>query len=327
MAWMTLAVFFDSPWRRWRGPLAVSVALVSMGIISLPPLHLAVPAWAAMFGLVLAGWLSLRPRADRQWAAEVALAPRITIDGDRVQVENFRNFDYLPDGEPLPRYEERAFDLARLESVDYFMCHWSGPAIAHSMVSFGFGDDRYLCLSVEARKEVGERYSALLSFFRRFELIYVIGDERDLVRLRTAIRKEAVYLYRVCVPPERMRRFLLACLRRAESVAVRPEWYNALTSNCTTNLFALVEKPPRGCAALEVFLSGFSARYLYRQGRFAGHLSFEELRTQSLLRDEAVTAADPDFSRRIRAALVQRLAASRVRCLKAGRGAPRGPND
>lgn len=158
----------------------------------------------------------------------MALAPRITIDGDRVQVHNFRNFDYLPDGEPLPRYEERAFDLARLESVDYFMCHWSGPAMAYNMVSFGFGDDRYLCLSVEARKEVGERYSALLSFFRRFELIDVIGDERDLVRLRTAIRKEAVYLYRVRVPPERMRRFLLACLRRAESVAVRPEWYNAL---------------------------------------------------------------------------------------------------
>ena len=107
---------------------------------------------------------------------------------------------------------------------------------------------------------------------------------------------------------------------------MRPEWYNALTSNCTTNLFALMEKPPRGFAALEVFLSGFSARYLYRQGGFAGHLSFEELRTQSLLRDEAGTA-DLDFSRRIRAALVQRPAASRVRCLKAGRGVQRGPND
>jgi hypothetical protein len=303
--WMSLAVLFDLPRPRWRGPLATSVAILSVGLISLLPLHLAAPAWAATFALVLGWWLSLRPRGDLQWATDVARAPRIGIDGDRILIRNFRNFDYLPGGESRPRYEERTFDLSRLESVDYFLCHWAGAVVAHSMVSFGFGDDRYLCVSVEARKEVGEAYSALRSFFRQFELIYVIGDERDLVRLRTAIRKEKVYLYRVRVPPERMRRFLLACLHRAESVAVRPEWYNALTSNCSTNLFALVVKPPRGWAALEVLLSGFSARYLYRQGGFAGHLSFEDLRARSLLGEEAATAAGPDFSQRIRATLVQ----------------------
>src|SRR4029453_15165023 len=154
-----------------------------------------------------------------------------------------------------------------------------GPAVAHSMVSFGFGDGQHLCISVEARKEQGEQYSTLRSFFRQFELIYVIGDERDLVRLRVAIRKESVYLYRVNVPPERIRRFLLACLEPAE----RPEWYNALPSNCATNLFDLMERPPRGLRVLEVLLSGFSARYLHRKGGFAGHLSFAELKEQSFL--------------------------------------------
>jgi hypothetical protein len=102
-----------------------------------------------------------------------------------------------------------------------------------------------------------------------------------------------------------VRRFLLACLRRAESVALQPEWYNALTSNCATNLFTLMEQPPRGRAALEVLLSGFSARYLHRQGGFAGHLSFAELRARSRLGESAAIAAVADFSRRIRASLVQ----------------------
>ncbi len=303
-AWMSLAVYFDFPRPRWRWPLAVGVAFVSLGLVTLPPLFLAAPAWTAAFGLVLGWWLSLRPRADRQWAPEVSQAPRVTIEGDSVRIRSFRNFDYTLGGEILERYEERSFDLARLESIDYFVCHWSGPVIAHSMVSFGFGDNQYLCLSVEARKELGEMYSALRSFFRQFELIYVIGDERDLVRLRTAIRKEKVYLYRVCVPRERIRRFLLACLRRAESLAVRPEWYNALTSNCSTNLFSLTQKPPRGCAAIEVLLNGFSPRYLYRRGGFAGHLPFEELKERSLLSGESVMEGGPDFSQRIRTALV-----------------------
>lgn len=301
---MALAVYFDLPWPRWRRPLAAGTALVALGLASLPPLLVAAPAWAAAFGLVLVWWLSLRPRMDRQWAPDVAEVPRATIDGSSLHIRNFRNFDYGPGGEPLPRYEERTFDLERLESVDYFVCHWSGPAIAHTMVSFGFGEDRYLCISVEARKERGEKYSALRSFFRHFELIYVLGDERDLVRLRLAIRKEKVYLYRVRVPPERIRRYLLACLRRVESLAVRPEWYNAYTSNCTTNLFDLFERPPRGCAALEVLLSGFSARYLHRQGGFAGHLSFEELKARSLLNEEVVRDSGPEFSRQIRAGLV-----------------------
>jgi hypothetical protein len=305
-AWMTLAVYIDLPWPPGRMPLAAGVALAAAALMTVPPLLVAAPAWAAMFGLVLWWWLTLRPRTHRQWAAEVAQVPRIVLEGDRVHIRNFRNFEYPARGqEPLPRYEERTFDLARLESVDYFLCHWAGPAVAHSMVSFGFGDGQHLCISVEARKEQGEQYSTLRSFFRQFELIYVIGDERDLVRLRVAIRKESVYLYRVNVPPERIRRFLLACLERAESLAVRPEWYNALTSNCATNLFDLMERPPRGLRVLEVLLSGFSARYLHRKGGFAGHLSFAELKARSLLSEAAVTDAGPDFSRRLRAPLVE----------------------
>jgi len=307
-AWMALAVYFDFPRSSWRAPLIMLLVLVSLGTLALPARLPGVLAWSALFGLVLGWWLSLKPRRDRHWASETARPPRVVIDGDEVLIRNFRNFDYTPEGEPVPRHEDRTFDLTRLETLDYFISYWSGPAIAHTMVSFGFGEDRYLCLSVEVRKERGQKYSSLRGFFRQYELIYVIGDERDLVRLRTNIRREEVYLYRVRTPPAKIRRFLLECLRRAESLAVQPEWYNAFTSNCTTNLFSHVEDPPKGCAALEVLLNGYSDRFIYRQGAFADHLSFAELRARSAIREAALPAGGAsDFSRRIRAGLVEPL--------------------
>jgi hypothetical protein len=304
--WMALAVHFDLPWPRWRTPLALLLVLGSLALMTLLPLLPAALSWSALFGGVVWWWLSIEPRGDRDWELGVARAPRVSIDGDKVLIRGFRDFDYRPDGAPVLRYDDRSFDLSRVESLDYFLSHWSGPAIAHTMVSVGFGDDRYLCISVEVRKERGQRYSSLKGFFRQFELIYVIGEERDLVRLRTAIRREEVYLYRVRIPPERIRRFLLECLRRAESLAARPEWYNALTSNCTTNLFAHVEDPPRGLDALKILFNGYSDRYIYRRGAFADHLSFEELKRRSLIRGaSSCEGSGPEFSRRLRAGLVE----------------------
>jgi len=305
-AWMALALHFDLRGSSLRNPLAIFLALFSLALLILLPIVAAALAWGALFAVVLWWWLSLKPRADRDWLPEVARPPQVTIEGDKILIRDFRDFDYTPQGDQVPRYLDRTLDLGRLETLDYFVSHWSGPLIAHTMVSFGFGGDDYLCLSVEVRRERGQAYSALKGFFRQFEIIYVIGSERDLVRLRTSIRREEVYLYRVRVPPERMRRYLVECLRRAEALAARPEWYNALTSNCTTNLFSHMAEGPKARDMLEILLNGFSARYLYQRGGFADHLSFEELQARSSLREAALSAGDgADFSRRIRAGLVE----------------------
>jgi hypothetical protein len=98
------------------------------------------------------------------------------------------------------------------------------PAIAHVFLSFGFGDD-HVAVSVEARKERGEGYSSIQSFFKRYELIYVVGDERDLIRVRTNYRhdpSEDVYLYRVRGPLENARRLFLEYVRAINALRERP---------------------------------------------------------------------------------------------------------
>ena len=72
-----------------------------------------------------------------------------------------------------------------------------GPHIAHIFLSFGFGTDDHLAVSIERRDEIGEGYSTIKGLFRQFELFYVVADERDVIRLRTNYRRapyEEVYL-------------------------------------------------------------------------------------------------------------------------------------
>ena len=126
-------------------------------------------------------------------------------------VHNIRNFDYRTETDFTPRYYDRTFDLRKLDSVDLVSVYWMGPAIAHLFVTFDFGDD-HLAISIEARKERTEGYSTLGGFFRQYELIYIVGDERDVIRLRTNYRKdppEDVYLMRLKAPIENGRRFFL----------------------------------------------------------------------------------------------------------------------
>ena len=236
--WIALAIHYHvrRPWLRWfvsSVPLAVVAA--SLGVLPLVPWALAV--WLGLLGIAIAWWFSLRPRSDRDWAVGMEVLPRAEIIGDTLYVRNFRNFSHSAARESIPRYEVQAYDLARLSSLDYFLSHWSGPVMAHTLVSFGFDDGKFLCVSVEARRQRWQRYSPLWGLFRSYELMFVLGDERDIVRLRTNIRQERVYLYRLRLSPQNLRRLFLDYVRRVELLAGQAEWYNSITSNCTTNLF------------------------------------------------------------------------------------------
>ena len=156
----------------------------------------------AVFVVVFAGlvawYYAVPPSNDRVWDPSVAKIASATVNGDLVTIRNIRNFDYRTETDFTPRYYDRTFDLAQLDRVDLVAVYWMGPAIAHLFVSFGFGDD-HLAISIEARKERSEGYSALGGFFRQYELVYVVADERDVIRLRTNYRKdppEDVYLFR-----------------------------------------------------------------------------------------------------------------------------------
>ncbi|WP_459925621.1 Lnb N-terminal periplasmic domain-containing protein [Desulfatiferula olefinivorans] len=235
--------------------------------------------------------------------------PYVDITGDIVVVHYVRNIEYITEKEFIPSYETRVYDLSKLRSVDMILSDWGLRYIAHTMVSFGFDDGRYLCFSIETRKEEGEEYSAIKGFFRQFELIYLAGDERDLVRLRTNVRQgEDVYLYRLKIASvDNARNALMEYLERINHLHNHPEWYNALTENCMTSSYRLTRKhalPERAKWHWSIILNGFSDRYAYEKGIIDTSLAFEELKRISRINARAVSADDAtDFSRMIREGL------------------------
>jgi hypothetical protein len=192
------------------------------------------------FAVILAWWLSLKPSNERAWQPDVAQTAWAEIDGDRVTIHNVRNCDYRTETDYTPHWETRTYDLSQIRGIDIFFTFWGSPWIAHTVVSFQFGDNDHVAMSIETRKEVGESYSALRGFFRYYELIYTVSDERDVVRLRTNYRKgEETYIYHTLASPQRARAVFLKYIEKINRIRNRPEWYNALTNNCTTNIAAL----------------------------------------------------------------------------------------
>jgi len=314
--WGSLALHYAGPAGGPREPLVVAfAALGAIGLLgcALRRRHrrlfaAALTAYAAAFLALLAWWQGIEPSNDRDWRAEESRLPYATIDGDVVTVHNIRNFDYRSEDDFTPAYLERRYDVRRLEHIDLTAVYWMGPAIAHIYLSFVFADQPPLAISIEARKERGEGYSSLAGFFRQYELFYVVADERDVTRVRTNYRHdppEAVYLYRLRGKPENARRIFRAYLDRINALRSEPEFYNTLTTNCTTVIWqhSLVN-PDHLPLSWKILASGYVPEYLYETGRLDDSLSFEDLRRRSHI-NAAAQAADKaaDFSRRIRAGL------------------------
>jgi len=304
--WVALAVHYHLQWLWLRLIVSfVPLATVGMSLSFFPLAPWGLMVWNVLMIIAIAWWFSLRPKSDRDWALGMAVLPRVEINGDTIRIKQFRNFAHATSCDPVSRYEEQTFDLSRLTSLDYFLSHWSGPVMAHTLVSFGFDDGRFLAVSVEARRQRWQSYSPLWGLFRSYELMFVLGDERDLIRLRTNIRRERVYLYRVRLPPKNLRQLLLDYLARTESLAARPEWYNSVTSNCTTNLFYHGHQHIPWWMKPGIFLNGLSTRSMYRIGVLADSLPFKELQARSAIRELAMAAGDAvDFSQRIRTQIV-----------------------
>jgi len=266
--------------------------------------------WAAFLllfaSVLLWWWFAIPPSNARDWQADVQILPWAEIRGDTVIIHNIRNCDYRSEADFTVRHYDRTFDLNRLESVDLFLVYWGSPHIAHTMLSFGFGDGRYLCFSIETRKEVGEAYSAVKGFFKQYELTYVVADERDLIRLRTNFREagkgEDVYLYRLNVPMDFARKVFLDYLREMNSLKERPEWYRALTGNCTTNIRRHTTPfNPDARFDWRIIANGHLDEMLYERGILDRSLPLPELKKRSHINERARSIKDTTaFSRLIR---------------------------
>jgi hypothetical protein len=268
----------------------------------------AVSAFIALFAVLLGCWSFIQPSNDRDWEPESARLAYADIDGNRITLHNIRNFDYRSESDFTPAYYDRTFDLDQLDSVDLFASYWMGPAIAHVFLSFGFADGREVAISIETRRERGEAYSSVKGFFRQYELYYAVGDERDIVRLRTNYRRnppEQVYLYRLRGSAAAGRGLFLEYLHEINALKDHAQWYNTLTTNCTSSIWLNARVNPEHIPySWKILLSGYLPQYLYEQGKLDTSLPFAELERRAHI-NELAHAADKsaDFSQQIRAAL------------------------
>jgi hypothetical protein len=259
------------------------------------------PWLVAMFAL-MAWWSTIKPSHERLWADDVSRMVTGKVDGGIVTLDQVRNFDWRSDTDYTQRWEARSYDLDKLRSVDLAMSYWMGPAIAHTLVSFGFADGRYLTFSIEIRKERGESFDGLAGFFKKYETVLIAADERDILRVRTNVRGEDMWLYRLKMPPEMMRSLFLAYLDEGEQLKRTPRFYNTLTANCTTIVFEMARRIDPGLPMdWRLLASGYLDRYLYDLGALAGQGGFDTLRQRAHITAKARAAGKTDdFSARIR---------------------------
>jgi hypothetical protein len=267
--------------------------------------HVGVVVAFAGFAVVLLWWLSLQPSNDRDWQPDNAKTSHADINGDQVVIHDFRNCDYRTETDYTCQWETRSYNLSKLNAVDIFITWWGSPWIAHPIVSFDFGDQGHVAMSIETRDVVGLGYSAIRGFFRQYELTYIASDERDVVRLRTNYRKdEEVYLFRTTVKPELARGVFREYMDRDNSLHLHPEWYNALTNNCTTNIAVSAAEAQGAHTRLDwrILLNGKMDEMMYERGTIVtGGLPLPALKEQAHINPAARAAGDsPDFSKLIR---------------------------
>ena len=304
VAWAFGALYFDFP---KAGPFAAVLFIIAL-LATIIFVRGKLLKLGIVFGaclLVAAWWLTLKPSNDRAWQPDVAQTAWADINGDEVTIHNVRNCDYRTQTDFTPHWETRIVRLSQITGIDLAINYWGSPWIAHPIVSFQFADALPLCFSIETRKTIGQQYSTLAGFYRQYTLIYVVADERDVIRLRTNYRREDVYLYHTLASPEQARQRFREYISTLNALHENPRWYNAVTENCTTSIRAQRAAKLRIRWDWRILLNGKADEMLYQDHAIAtGGLSFPELKQRSLV-DERARAADknPDFSNIIREGL------------------------
>ncbi|MFN3888846.1 MAG: DUF4105 domain-containing protein [Beijerinckiaceae bacterium] len=311
--WGGLALYFRAPFTETG---RISVAVLFAITMLAASVFISRRRWRraliplALAPVLLIWWQSLTPSNDRDWAPDVAYPATGAVNGDILTVRNVRDFRWRTESDFTPRWETRTYDLNKLDDVDLIASYWAGEDIAHILVSFGFGDGQRLVWSIELRRTKDQSYSALASFFKQSELIFLAADESDIIRLRTNVRRENVRMYPLHLRPGVPRRLLLEYVDIANRYADHPRWYNTITANCTTMVFRIARAlHPYAPFNWRVLLSGHFPDLVYMHGGINNAIPFAQWREKAQI-DAAAQAADAldsfGFSQAIRVQLAVR---------------------
>jgi hypothetical protein len=303
--WGAMALWYQAPGAYLKNGLMILWAAFNAGVL-LVLWHggawLALPSSAAAFAILLIWWWRIRPTNQREWADDVAQITRGTIEGQLVTLRNVRNFDWRSNIDYTQRWETRTYDINRLQSVDMIMSYWDGRAIAHMLISFGFDDGQYVAFSVEVRRQKNRTYSEIGGFFKRDGLSIIAADERDVIRVRTNVRGEDDYLYRIRMPLSAMRSLFLGYVEQADNLVATPRFYNTITVNCTTLVYHMMKRIVGYLPwSYRLLFTGYLPAYVYRVGGLDQRYTLAQLQTLGHITDRAKQSDRSDtFSEDIR---------------------------
>jgi hypothetical protein len=281
--WSIPSLYFGLPWTwlKISGSIIFAVGVPVAMILIKPRRRTFFVITAAVFAITV--WQqSIPPTNDRDWKVPVARLPRVTVKGSDIKISNIRNFEYRSETDFTPRYYTRDFKLDEIKSLDYILSYWDGnKAIAHIIFSFGFKNGDYLAVSVETRLAKVQKQSLLSGIFNQYEIIYILSDERDVLRLRTNFRKEQVYLYRVKINNKALQKIFLKIVRQADDLHQHPRFYNTLKQNCLTTLLADLQEAQGRQFRFDYrfIMNGYSDELLYDKNvLITGGFSFKGLK-------------------------------------------------
>jgi hypothetical protein len=304
--WTVLAIWYQAPGGQGLRSLILVFWLVFCLAVLVSLWHgravLSLLVFCAAFAAVLIWWHRIAPRNDRMWTDDVAQITTGTVNGNEVTLRNVRNFDWRSNDDYTQRWETRTYRLEQLKSVDMIMSYWSGAAIAHMLVSFGFEDGQYVAFTVGIRPEKNESYSELGGFFKKYELSVIAADERDVIRVRTNVRGEDDYLYRIHMPRDAIRSLFLAYVKEADGLKDTPRFYNTITTNCTTLVYHMMKRIV-GYLPLsyKILLTGYLPEYVYKVGGLDQRYTLQNLREFGRITERAKKSdRNPTFSEDIR---------------------------
>ncbi|MEZ5299934.1 MAG: DUF4105 domain-containing protein [Verrucomicrobiales bacterium] len=217
------------------------------------------------------------------WKLPQENGPTARIAGNEITIENFRYAKHRNPDEVAADVEwlTKTVDVSQIESVELVIQNfaaWEG--LAHAMVTFRQSSGEHIAFSVEARIPAGRGYHPLPGLFKAFQLIVIIGDERDLLwkRLIDPAPRRMV-IFPVDVTREQAQDYFVSLVRRADALTRHPEFYDTLRANCMTTLVATAPDLDRRISALDYRLAvpGYSDE-LFRE---LGLIHFEGSRDET----------------------------------------------
>lgn len=264
--------------------------------------------------------LATNPSNNRDWNVDQEVLSFAEVDGNLIHVKNIRNFSYTSTQDFTPNYYDKTFDINKLKRVYYIVEPFSGfMGSAHTFLSFEFegsatnGNTKentdtndFLAVSVEIRKQKGESFSPIKGLFNQYELMYVLADERDVVKLRSNFRKDQVYVYPMKASREKTKALFLDMIKRVNNLKDNPEFYNTAFNSCTTNIMKHVNtvSPSKIPFSYKVLLPAYSDELAFALGLIDTkdtNASLSEVRSMYNINKRAeMYTNDVNFSEKIR---------------------------